>query len=189
MRTPERLEPIGDVRAMHVRSAHLISKIHQQLGDAAHADAAHADEMNAPGPVQHASGAVTTHGACKPQDDVHNPVRRVGPREAAAPPPTSRAARGLSAASASMRSASSSPVSIRLFDHLRGAGGLQRLRVPALMIVGGRRQRNQDRRPARRRDLRQRGRPGPRNDQARRRFTSRSIASMNRSTRPCTPLR
>ena len=44
----ERREPIGDVGSASVGSADLVAEVHEQLGDATHADAADPDEMHAP---------------------------------------------------------------------------------------------------------------------------------------------
>ena len=74
-----------------------------------------------------------------------------------------------------------------LFDHFGSPCALQRQRVVALVIVGRRRQRHQNRRPASRGDLGQRRRPA-RDTTSPAALISRSIASMNRSTRPCNPL-
>ena len=49
----ERCEPIGYVRALHVRSAHLVPEVHQKLRDPAHSDPANADEMDPPRLLKH----------------------------------------------------------------------------------------------------------------------------------------
>ncbi len=160
----QRLEPIGDVGALHVRPAYLVSEIHQQLCDSAHPDAADADEMNAPGLPEHTAHERRLSVNRITSSTMSSAARGLASARAAA---DIRRRCSRSPASASMRPASRSPVSSRLLHHLRGPGSLQRKRVVALVIVGRGRQRNQNRRPAGRRHLRQRRRARARHDEPR----------------------
>ena len=103
--------------AFAIRAAHLVSQIREQLGDAAHADAADADEVNAARPSEHHARRLFA-SVEHPLDDRPGRIRM---RKPVRPPPTSPARLGSSVASAAMRSASRSPVSVALLDDLRRA--------------------------------------------------------------------
>ena len=93
-RTPSDGEPVGDLRSLRVRSADAIAEIHQQLGDAAHADAADPDEVHASRPSEphHHAPAPLAH-AGQLQHAIDDPRGRVGPARTCASRAPSRASR------------------------------------------------------------------------------------------------
>ena len=165
-----RLQPACRLRLLRVGSAHLVPEVGQQLGDAAHADAADADEVH---PLRAPEHPRAPYRPC-----VDRPSRRAprGPASSSRRSTITFAASGFASrrAAAPMRAPlrrrrrpapairAASPLGGQrtLLDHRRGALSHQRLGVAALVIVGGGRQRNQNRRPARRGQLRQRRRAG-----------------------------
>ena len=184
----ERLEPVGDVRALHVRSAHLVSEIHQQLGDAAHPDSTDADEMNALGLLQALRSRADRAAPPARDDGVDDLFGRARPAPAAGPPPTCCRRLSRSPASAMMRSASRSPV--RSFCSITSAAPAASQRL-ARSGAGDRRSRSaaESESPAVPAAVTSASVVAPaRETTSPAAFISRSIASMNRSTRPCTPL-
>ncbi len=158
-RHAERREPIGDLRSPRVRSAHAIAEIHQQLGDAAHADAADPDEVHVPRPSQ-------PHQ--RPDSHAHpaSSITRSTIRAAASGLASARIARAHRAPS---RSGSASSAAHDLGQRRRPSArarpsspprraSTSTSRVLALVVVGRRRKRHEHRRPPGRRQLGERRR-------------------------------
>ncbi len=168
--TPSDAQPIGDVRSPRIRSAHRVAEVHEQLGDAAHADAADPDEVHAARAAQPSSPA--------PPAPAADP-RSARPRRAAR---TLRIACAIAARRrriGEQRRRRPRPDAIPTAPILRApraARGLdQHLRVLALVVVGRRRQRHEHRRPGR-------PPPAPRASSRRRAHTTRSAAVISSAT-------
>ena len=168
----QRRQAAGNVAVAQVRAGHPVAQVQQHLGDAAHADAADADEMD---------GDVTLfeHGRrCSPAlTRLPSALRRRWRRYRRASPSARRRCPRVASARASVpiasamlraaggmlrisstRSAEARRRRSRLRQHDRRAGALERQRVHRLVVVGGGRQGDQDRRPPHDRQLGQRQR-------------------------------
>ena len=170
----KRREPIGDLRATHVGSAHRVTEVDEQFGDAAHANAANPDEVHAPRPAQH----------LRPPPAPAVDRRSAPPRPAApacASPGSCRPAARDRATSPSTTSASVEPESPRLVDHGRPTRVGDDPRVLALMVVGRRRKRHEHGRSSCRGQLGERRRAGARNHEiGRRHFVGHGIQRTRR---------
>ena len=162
----QRLEATGHVRRPGVRSADRVALVRQELGNPAHANAANPHEMNPSRPSQHHAPAGTP-SLRDVEHTVDDHPRRVGTGEALDGGGELRPPRLVVEQGEDARG-QRGPGQLALLEQVRGADGRQRLGVLALVIVGRRRQRHEDRRPADGGDLGQRRRAGAADDHVRR---------------------
>ena len=78
-RESERAEPPRRLRLAAVRPGDHVAQIVQDLGDAAHPDAADAHEVNLPNLLEHDPLRLGYQG--DPLQEVHDPIRGIGPRQ------------------------------------------------------------------------------------------------------------
>ncbi len=166
----QRLETARHVRRLRVRSADRVALVRQELGNPAHANAANPHEVNPSRPSQHHAPAGTpfAEGRFAMSRTRSTITRAASGRAKRLTAAASWARRGSSSSSARMPRGQRGPGQLALLEQVRRADARQRLGVPALVIVGGGRQRHEDRRPADGGDLGQRRRAGAADDHVRR---------------------
>ena len=158
-RTPSVASRSVTARSLLVRAADRVPEIGEQLGDAAHADAADPDEVHAPRLAEHRPSRRTPpdvrRHACRPASvppaiaSARSTItpRRVRPRQRARRrAPSARRRAAVAGQRQDRARPARSPGQLALRQHLGGARRGQRLGVLPLVVVGRRRQRNQDRR-------------------------------------------